>query len=89
MVPVAPKAGTPAVAPTIVAVHDKTYPLARSLHLYTLGEPQGAVKAYIDWILSAAGQKVVEEAGYVPVAAVEAEASPSAPAAPEATQSKP
>jgi phosphate transport system substrate-binding protein len=89
MVPVAPKAGAPAVAPTIAAVHDKTYPLARSLHLYTLGEPQGAVKAYIDWILSAAGQKVVEEAGYVPVAAVEAEASPAAPAAPEATQPKP
>ena len=42
-------------------VHDKTYPLARSLHLYTLGEPEGAVKAYIDWILSDAGQKIVED----------------------------
>ena len=41
--------------------------MARSLHLYTLGEPQGAVKQYIDWILSDAGQKVVEESGYVPV----------------------
>jgi phosphate transport system substrate-binding protein len=59
--------GSPAVAPTVAAVHDKTYPLARSLHLYTLGEPQGAVKQYIDWILSAAGQKVVEDSGYVPV----------------------
>jgi phosphate transport system substrate-binding protein len=59
--------GSPAVAPTVAAVHDKTYPLARSLHLYTLGEPQGAVKQYIDWILSDAGQKVVEDSGYVPV----------------------
>jgi ABC-type phosphate transport system substrate-binding protein len=25
------------------------------------------VKAYIDWILSEAGQKVVEDSGYVPV----------------------
>jgi phosphate transport system substrate-binding protein len=57
----------PAVAPTVAAVHDKSYPLARSLHLYTLGEPQGAVKAYIDWILSDAGQKVVQDSGYVPV----------------------
>ena len=61
------KPGSPAIAPTVAAVHDKTYPLARSLHVYTLGEPQGAVKAYIDWILSDAGQKVVEASGYVPV----------------------
>jgi phosphate transport system substrate-binding protein len=67
MLKVAPKPGAPAVAPTVAAVHDGTYPMARSLHLYTLGEPQGAVKQYIDWILSDAGQKVVEDSGYVPV----------------------
>jgi phosphate transport system substrate-binding protein len=67
MLKVASKPGSPAVAPTVAAVHDKSYPLARSLHLYTLGEPQGAVKQYIDWILSDAGQKVVEDSGYVPV----------------------
>jgi phosphate transport system substrate-binding protein len=89
MVPVAPKAGAPAVAPTIAAVYDKSYPLARSLHVYTLGEPEGAVKAYISWILSPAGQKVVEDAGYVPVAvAGNATAAPApgarpAPVAPQ------
>ena len=67
MVRVTSKPGSEAIAPTVAAVHDKTYPLARSLHLYTLGEPQGAVKRYIDWILSDAGQKVVEDSGYVPV----------------------
>jgi len=67
MLKVGPKPGAPAVAPTVAAVHDGTYPMARSLHLYTLGEPQGAVKQYIDWILSDAGQKVVEDSGYVPV----------------------
>jgi phosphate transport system substrate-binding protein len=67
MLKVAHSKTEPAVAPTIAAVHDKSYPLARSLHLYTLGEPQGAVKAYIDWILSDAGQKVVQDSGYVPV----------------------
>jgi phosphate transport system substrate-binding protein len=67
MLKVASRAGAPAVAPTIAGVHDGTYALARSLHLYTLGEPQGAVKQYIDWILSDAGQKVVEDSGYVPV----------------------
>ncbi len=67
MVKVTSKPGSPAIAPTVAAVHDKTYPLARSLHLYTLGEPQGALRLYIDWILSDAGQKVVEDSGYVPV----------------------
>jgi phosphate transport system substrate-binding protein len=67
MLKVTSKPGSPAVAPTVAAVHDRTYPLARSLHLYTLGEPEGAVRAYIDWILSEAGQKVVEDSGYVPV----------------------
>jgi phosphate transport system substrate-binding protein len=67
MLKVAPKPGSPAVAPTVAGVHDGTYPMARSLHLYTLGEPQGAVKQYIDWILSDAGQKVVEDSEYVPV----------------------
>jgi phosphate transport system substrate-binding protein len=67
MLKVAKAKGEPAVSPAVAAVHDKSYPLARSLHLYTLGEPQGAVKGYIDWILSDAGQKIVEDAGYVPV----------------------
>jgi phosphate transport system substrate-binding protein len=67
MLKVAKAKGEPAISPTVAAVHDKSYPLARSLHLYTLGEPQGAVKAYIDWILSGAGQKIVEDSGYVPV----------------------
>lgn len=64
-----PTAGAPAVAPSVENTLSKTYPLARSLHLYTLGEPTGAVKAYIDWILSEAGQKILEENGYVPVLA--------------------
>ena len=67
MLKVAKAKGEPAVSPTVAGVHDKSYPLARSLHLYTLGEPQGAVKAYIDWILSEAGQQIVEDSGYVPV----------------------
>lgn len=60
-----------AISPTIENVMARSYPLARSLHMYTLGEPEGAVKAYIDWILSPAGQKIVEETGYVPLTATE------------------
>ena len=69
MLKLAPKKGAAAVAPTVATTLDHTYPLARSLLLYTLGEPTGDIKAYIDWILSPAGQGIVEENGYVPVAA--------------------
>jgi phosphate transport system substrate-binding protein len=67
MLKVATEPGAVAVSPTVETIHDHTYPLARSLHMYTLGPPQGAVKRYIDWVLSDAGQRVVEESGYVPV----------------------
>jgi phosphate transport system substrate-binding protein len=63
------KAGSPSYEPSVENVTNKTYPLARSLHVYTLGEPQGPVKRYIDWILSDAGQRVVQESGYVPIPA--------------------
>jgi phosphate transport system substrate-binding protein len=59
----------PAIPITVENTQNRRYPLARSLQIYTLGEPQGAVKNYIDWILSPAGQKIVEDNGYVPVPA--------------------
>jgi phosphate transport system substrate-binding protein len=68
MLKVSHKTGEPAIAPTVASALDKSYPLARPLLLYTLGEPEGDVKKYIDWVLSAEGQRLVEENGYVPVA---------------------
>jgi len=69
MLRLASQEGAPAVSPSVEATLDRSYPLARSLHIYTLGEPEGAVKKFLDWILSDAGQKLVEEAGYVPITA--------------------
>jgi phosphate transport system substrate-binding protein len=77
---VAAKAGAPGFAPTVEHVRDKRYPLARSLLLYTLGQPEGHVKKYTDWILSPAGQELVRQAGYVPVSAAGA-SEPRRPAA--------
>jgi phosphate transport system substrate-binding protein len=67
MLPVASKPGEAPLEPTVENTLSKKYALARSLHLYTLGEPEGAVKAYIDWILGETGQKIVQDSGYVPV----------------------
>jgi phosphate transport system substrate-binding protein len=69
MLKISAQAGDPAYPPTVENTLNKTYPIARSLQVYTLGEPQGEVKKYIDWMLSNAGQKVVEESGYVPLPA--------------------
>jgi phosphate transport system substrate-binding protein len=57
----------PFVAPSIASTHDKSYPIARPMYFYTAGEPAPHVKSYIDWVMSDAGQKIVETTGYVPL----------------------
>jgi phosphate transport system substrate-binding protein len=64
---VAKKAGDKAYPPTVATTLDHTYPIARPLFMYTLGEPSGPVKKYIDWIRSEDGQKIVVQSGYVPL----------------------
>jgi len=54
------------VEPTIENVKAKKYPIARPLYIYTVGEPTGKTKEYLDWIKSDAGQAVVAEQGFVP-----------------------
>lgn len=59
--------GDPAVKPSIADVQSGTYPISRGLYVYTKGEPTGPAKAYIDFMLSDEGQKVVEEMDFVPI----------------------
>jgi phosphate transport system substrate-binding protein len=54
------------VEPTIENVKAKKYPIARPLYIYTVGEPTGEARKYLDWIKSEAGQQVVAEQGFVP-----------------------
>jgi phosphate transport system substrate-binding protein len=67
IVKVSKKKGEPAIVPSNATVLDKTYPIARPMFMYTPGEPPPHVKQYLDWIVSDAGQKVVEATGYVPL----------------------
>jgi phosphate transport system substrate-binding protein len=67
MLPVAVKTGGTAYDPTVENTLNHTYPIARSLHLLTLGEPQGIVKDYLDWVLGPTGQELVAQCGFVPV----------------------
>ncbi|MCZ2121713.1 MAG: phosphate ABC transporter substrate-binding protein [Anaerolineales bacterium] len=67
MIAIAEEVGGAYVLPSIASVNDKTYPIARDLYMYANGEPQGAVKEYLDWILSEEAQAIVAELGFVPV----------------------
>jgi len=56
-----------AYLPNAENVASGKYPLARALFMYTRGKPSGAVKEFIDYCLSPAGQSVVTAVGYFPV----------------------
>ncbi|MCB1055483.1 MAG: phosphate ABC transporter substrate-binding protein, partial [Acidobacteria bacterium] len=58
------------VSPSVETAVDGTYPIARPLFMYTSGQPTGAVGAYLDWILSDAGQCIIQGKGYAPVRSV-------------------
>jgi len=53
--------------PTITNVKNGEYPLSRALYYYTNGQPEGAVADFINYVLSAEGQAIVEDVGYIPV----------------------
>jgi len=53
------------VTPEISTVLDDSYPISRSLHLTTNGEPTGWVKAFIDFIYGPQGQAVVADEGFI------------------------
>ncbi len=55
------------VSPRVATASDRSYPIARPLFMYTNGAPKGAVKGYMDWILSDAGQCILQKKGYAPI----------------------
>lgn len=61
------EAGKPAYEPSLKTALDGTYPISRPLYMYTLGEPTGETRKYLEWIYSDVGQAIVEQSGYVPL----------------------
>lgn len=59
--------GTPAVEPSFDTVRSGKYAIARPLYLYSNGEPSGPRKQFLDYCLSEAGQRIVQNEGYVTV----------------------
>ena len=54
-------------APTLENATNKTYPIVRPLYYYYNRKNASVVTPLLDFILSAAGQKIIKESGYIPV----------------------
>lgn len=61
------KVGSEELAPSAENVKSGKYPLSRDLFFYLRSTPTGDAKAFIDFCLSEAGQRVVTQVGYFPV----------------------
>jgi len=55
------------VAPSVESVTDKSYPVSRPLYYIFRDSMKDALSPYIQFVLSATGQKLVLKSGYVPV----------------------
>src|SRR5689334_17106912 len=53
--------------PSKESVLGKAYPYARPTFYYTNGEPTGLAKQFVDFTVGDAGQKIVEQVGFVPI----------------------
>jgi phosphate transport system substrate-binding protein len=67
VIAVGKETGGPFILPSAETVNSNTYPIARDLYMYTAGQPTGAIKNYLDWILSPEAQKIVTKLGFVPI----------------------
>lgn len=53
------------VLPTEENIRSDRYPVTRYLHFYTLTQPTGEVKNFIDWVLGPKGQNIIKKNGFV------------------------
>lgn len=56
-----------AIPATEQNARNDSYPITRYLHFFTTKTPAGAVKNFIDWVLTPDGQAIIKEAGYIPL----------------------
>jgi phosphate transport system substrate-binding protein len=61
------KVGNEEIEPSLENVKSGKYPLSRDLYFYLRKKPTGEAQAFIDYVLSDAGQQMVSKVGYFPV----------------------
>ncbi|MGD2057766.1 MAG: phosphate ABC transporter substrate-binding protein [Anaerolineales bacterium] len=67
VVAVAANVNSEFIFPSAETVNSRAYPIARDLYMYTAGEPEGEVAAYMQWIFSEDAQQIVRTLGFVPI----------------------
>jgi phosphate transport system substrate-binding protein len=55
------------IRPSADNVRFDLYPISRYLYLYTISKPTGHIGEFIDWIMTAEGQSIVQETGYISI----------------------
>jgi phosphate transport system substrate-binding protein len=55
------------IEPSEKNAQNDSYPITRYLHFFTSRTPKGAIKNFIDWVLSPVGQKVIKQSGFIPL----------------------
>ena len=55
------------ILPSLETVSNHTYLLSRNLYMYTLDEPEGLMKTYLDWIMGPEAQEIAHKLGFMPV----------------------
>ena len=78
-------AATASVEPSLDNVVKGTYPISRYLYFYTTGQPEGATRHFIAWLMSGVGQKICADVGYYPLPEKQQGPDPGAAPAGKAT----
>ncbi|MDR2019362.1 MAG: substrate-binding domain-containing protein [Treponema sp.] len=55
------------ISPSKETIRSNRYPFVKNFYAVTTGNESANTRRFIDWILSAQGQKLVEKTGYIPV----------------------
>jgi phosphate transport system substrate-binding protein len=55
------------IQPSAETVNNGKYPISRELYMYTGNQPNAAIQAYLNWILTPEAQEIVTDLGFVPV----------------------
>ena len=55
------------VVPSAATISDGSYPLTRTLYMYTWGEPDGNEMAFLEFVTGERGQAISEDLGFVPI----------------------
>jgi phosphate transport system substrate-binding protein len=56
----------PPVKPSEKTIRNKTYPISRTLNLYTNGKPSKEAQDFLDYVTSRKGQRKAKDIGYIP-----------------------